>query len=626
MIVQVFPITSVNIFMKQTLIVILFVFFIFSTAKGQNLKADLVVVNAVIQTMDSAKPKAQSVAVWGNKIIALGSNSETKSFVGKSTKIIDAKGKLLIPGFNDSHVHFLEGGFQLSSVDLRDAKTPEEFVRRIKEFASKLPKGRWILGGKWDHENWTPNKLPTKELIDAVTPDNPVFIDRLDGHMSLANSLALKLAKVTKETAEVSGGVIVRDANGEPTGVLKDAAQSLVAEVIPEASLEQKLEAAQAASDYAASLGVTSVQDMSAGVEVAVYQELWRQGKLKTRIYAVSPLPDWQRWSRVGVLQAFGNEMIRVGGLKGYMDGSLGSTTAWFYEPYLDSPDTKGLSLVDMKTAYDFVKNADKKGLQICVHAIGDRANSELLDIYQKVVQENGLRDRRFRIEHAQHLRQTDINRFAANKIIASMQPFHIIDDGRWAWKRLDDKRLKGTYAFRSLLDSGAVLAFGTDWAVAPLNPLFGVYAATTRRTLDNKNPNGWIPEQKISVAETVRAYTYGSAFAEFQENVKGTLTVGKLADFVILSDDIFKINPIEIEKVKILTTVVDGKIVYQNQSENSKAQNVRFPSESLATISALKKHQDRISHENCRHQANVFPSASKIDNQLQSLNLFSSF
>jgi predicted amidohydrolase YtcJ len=551
--------------MKLTFLLFAIAFFSFPTF-AQNIMADLVIINANIRTMDVKQPQAQSVAVMGNKIISVGSNANTKPLVGKNTRIIDAKGKLVLPGFNDSHVHFLDGGYQLSSVDLRDAKTPEEFTRRIKEFVAKQPKGRWILGGQWDHENWTPNNLPTKEMIDAVTPDNPVFINRLDGHMALANSLALKLASVDKNTKEVEGGEIVRHPNGEPTGVLKDAAMNYVYKVIPAFSFEEKMQFVQAATEYAASLGITSVQDMSAGTDVGIYQELERQGKLKTRIYAVSPLSDWQRLSRVGVHRAFGDGMLRIGGLKGFSDGSLGSTTAWFFEPYLDAPNSTGLASDEIPKMYENVLNADKAGLQVMIHAIGDKANDEVLSIFSRVSKENGAKERRFRIEHAQHLRMNDIMRFGSEKVIASMQPYHAIDDGRWAWKRLDEKRLKGTYAFRSLLDAGAVLAFGSDWFVAPLNPLYGVYAAVTRRTLDDKNPSGWIPEQKISVEEAVRAFTVGSAYAEFQENVKGSLAVGKLADFIILSDDIFTINPNEIGKTRVLTTVVDGKVVYEGK------------------------------------------------------------
>jgi hypothetical protein len=549
--------------MKIKLLLFLLAIFSMSTF-AQNLAADLVVINANVRTMDKLKPTAQAIAVKGRKIFAVGSNDEIKKFIASNTKTIDANGKLVVPGFNDSHVHFLDGGAGLASVDLRDAKTPQEFVRRIGDFAKKLPKGRWIQNGNWDHENWTPNNLPTAAMIDAVTPDNPVFINRLDGHMSLANSLAMKLAKVDKNTKDVAGGEIVRDSAGNPTGIFKDEAMGYIQKVIPPMSFEEKLEALEAATNYAASLGVTSVQDMSAGTDVGVYQEMLRQKKLKTRVYAVSTLGDWQRWQRTGVRYAFGSDWLRVGGLKGFTDGSLGSTTAWFYKPYLDAPDKVGLPLDEPANIKKQVSGADKANLQIMIHAIGDRANDEILKIYDQIEKENGTRDRRFRIEHAQHLSPEAIKDFGRQKVVASMQPFHAIDDGRWAHKRLDNERLKGTYAFRSLLNNGATLAFGTDWFVAPLNPMFGIYAAVTRRTLDDKNPNGWFPEQKITVEEAVRAYTVGSAFAEFQEDEKGTIADKMLADFVILSDDIFSINPIEIEKVKVLTTIVAGKVVYQ--------------------------------------------------------------
>ncbi len=533
---------------------------------GQSFVADMVITNANIRTMDAKRTVARSVAVLNGKIVAVGSDADTRPLIGPKTRVMNAQGRTIIPGFNDAHVHFLETGQQLSSVDLRDAKTPEEFVKRIRDFAAKLPKGRWILGGKWDHENWKPNNLPTAALIDAATPDNPVFIDRLDGHMALANSLAMKLAGVTKDTKEVDGGLIVRDANGVPAGVFKDAAMSYIYRVIPEPSFEEKLEAAAAATDHAASLGVTSVTDVSAGTDIGVYQELMRQGKLKTRIYGCSTLGDYKRWERTGVRAAFGDAMLRVGCLKGYADGSLGSTTAWLFEPYMDDPKTTGLPSDEITKTPELVLGADKAGLQVNIHAIGDKANATILDIYERTAAANGPRDRRFRIEHSQHLRQEDIPQFGKLKVVASMQPFHIIDDGRWAWKRLDEKRLKGTYAFRTLLDTGAVLAFGSDSPVAPLNPLFGVYAAVTRRTLDDKNPNGWIPEQKISVDETVRAFTWGSAYGEFQENVKGTLELGKLADFVVLSDDIFTMDATKIGGVTVVMTVVDGRVVFEKK------------------------------------------------------------
>lgn len=527
----------------------------------------MIIINATVHTMDRNQPNGEAVAILGNRIIAVGSTTEIKKLSGANTKVIDAKGKLVLPGFNDAHVHFMSGGFQLSSVDLRDANTPQEFAERIRDFAVKVPPGQWITGGDWDHERWPDAKLPTRELIDKFTPNTPVFVNRLDGHMALANSLALKLANVTSATKDPDGGVIVRDPKtGEPTGILKDAAQSFVWKVIPAPSFEAKLAAARAATNHAASLGVTSVQDVSAGADVGVYQTLLDRGELKTRIYAVWPLPSWDRLARTGVRAHFGSAMLRTGGLKGFADGSLGSTTALFFDPYLDAPNTSGIPSDEMfpdGAMLERVRGADKAGLQVLIHAIGDRANDKILSIYEQVEKEAGNRDRRFRIEHAQHIRAQDIPRFARDKVIASMQPYHAIDDGRWAEKRIGPERAKTTYAFRSLLDAGVTLAFGTDWTVAPLNPLLSVYAAVTRRTLDGKRPQGWVPEQKISVEEAVRAYTFGSSYAEFQENDKGTLAPGKLADLVILSQDIFKIDPKEIEKVKVVMTIMDGRVVY---------------------------------------------------------------
>lgn len=536
-------------------------------ADNSTIAPDVVIFNAIVRTMDPARPTAEALAILGNRIVAVGSDADVRKLAGNNTRVIDAKKRLVLPGFNDAHVHFLSGGFQLSSVDLRDANTPEEFAERIRRFAVNLPAGRWITGGDWDHERWPTAQLPTKELIDRLTPSTPVFVNRLDGHMALANSLALKLAGVTSQTADPPGGVIVRDAKGEPTGVLKDAAQSFVWKAMPDASFEEKLAAARAATNYAAQLGVTSVQDMSAGVDVGVYQALLDRGELKTRIYAMTPLPSWERLSKAGIRAHFGSEMLRVGGLKAFSDGSLGSTTALFYEPYNDAPTTSGIPSDEMFPEGAMLKrvhDADQAGLQILIHAIGDRAIDLILSIFEQVEKENGARDRRFRIEHAQHIRPQDIPRFARDKVIASMQPYHAIDDGRWAEKRIGKERAKTTYAFRSLLDSGATLAFGTDWTVAPLNPLLSVYGAVTRRTIDGKNPNGWVPEQKISVEDAVRAYTVGSAYAEFQDQLKGTIATGKLADIVILSSDIFKIDPIEIEKVRVLMTIVDGRVVYE--------------------------------------------------------------
>lgn len=537
-------------------------------AKASSLAPDLVIINASIHTMDEAHPTASAVAIMGNRIAAIGSTREIRALAGKGTRVIDAAGKTVFPGFNDAHVHFLMGGFSLANVDLRDAGSPEELARRLGAYAQNLPKGRWILGGDWDHEKWPGAPLPTKEMIDAVTPDHPVFVNRLDGHMALANSLALKLAGVTKETKDPPGGLILRDPKtGEPTGILKDGAESLVDRVVPDKTFDEKHVAAQAATDHAAQVGVTSLTDMSADGDVGLYQYMLERGELKTRIYAIRSIISWEALARTGVRAAFGSDRLRIGGLKGFADGSLGSSTALFFEPYNDAPGTRGLLFDQMLPEgimLERVEGADKLGLQVMIHAIGDEANLRILEIYRQAAEKNGPRDRRFRIEHAQHLRPAEIPRFGQQKVIASMQPYHAADDGRWCDKRIGPERSKSSYAFRSLLDSGAVLAFGSDWTVAPLNPLDGLKAAVTRQTLDGKHPDGWMPEQKLSLDQAVRAYTVGSAYAEFAEHVKGTITPGKLADLVMLDRDLYQIRPADIDKARVVLTVMDGQVVWQ--------------------------------------------------------------
>jgi len=537
-------------------------------AGSSPLTADLVVLNAAVHTLDPVRPTAEAVAVLGSRIVAVGSTEEIRGLVDPRTRVVHAGGKLVLPGFNDAHVHFLTGGFSLARVNLRGAATPEEFTRLLGEYAAGLPKGRWILGGSWDHEKWPGAPLPTREMLDPVTPDHPVFVSRLDGHMALANSLALQLAGVTKETEDPPGGLIVRDPNtGEPTGILKDAAEDLVGRVIPEKPFEAKHAAALAATEHAARMGVTSLTDVSAGEDVGLYQYMLQRGELKTRIYCPRSILSWEVLAKAGVRAAFGSDMLRIGGLKGFADGSLGSSTALFFEPYGDAPQTRGLLFEEMLPEGSMLQRvlaADRAGLQVMIHAIGDEANLRILDLYQQVAEQNGERDRRFRIEHAQHLRPEEIARFGRQKVIASMQPYHAADDGRWCEKRIGRKRSKGAYAFRSLLDAGAVLAFGSDWTVAPLNPLEGIKAAVTRQTLDGRHPGGWIPEQKITVEEAVRAYTVGSAYAEFADSVKGTITAGKLADLVMLDRDIFNIKPAEIDKANVILTIMNGRVVYE--------------------------------------------------------------
>jgi len=530
-------------------------------------KADIIFINGKIWTVDKTKPTAQAVAVLGDKIIAVGTNAEVKKYADKNTKIVDLKGRLMLPGFIDDHTHFVSGGFQLMSVDLRDAKTPDEFAKRVKEYAEKNP-GRWITGGDWDHELWG-GELPRKEWIDQFTQQNPVFVTRYDGHMGLANSLALKLAGITRETPDPPGGLIVRDETGEPTGILKDEAMSLVYKVIPEPTLEERINAIKLALEEAKKYGLTGIHDIGTSEDLRAYQELYKRGELTIRVYLRLPISQWEDLAKLGIEVPFGNEFIRIGSLKAFADGSLGSMTALFFDPYDENPNTRGLAtdIVQDGRLEKWATEADKAKLQLSIHAIGDSANSLVLSIFERIVQKNPNWDRRFRIEHAQHIHPKDFERFKKLNVIASMQPYHAIDDGRWAEKRIGKERCKSSYAFRTFLDSGVKLCFGSDWNVAPLRPILGIYAAVTRQTLDGKHPEGWFPEQKISVEEAVECYTINNAYAEFAENEKGSISVGKLADFVVLSEDIFKIPPERIKDVSVLMTVLGGKIIYQSKS-----------------------------------------------------------
>jgi predicted amidohydrolase YtcJ len=529
----------------------------------------LAVVNARLWTGDQAAPWAEALAVSGERLIAVGTNADIRRLASTVTPI-DAGGRLVLPGFIDAHVHFLEGGLRLASVQLRDARSRDEFVNRIRAFAATVPAGTWITGGDWDHSLWG-GELPSRDWIDPVTPNHPVWINRLDGHMNLANSAALKAAGVTRATSDVAGGEIVRRADGEPTGLLKDNALALVDKVAPPPSPEMRRRAVTAAMRYVAERGVTTVHDMSTSAawdDMALYADMRKANALQTRIYSVVPLAQWERLRDVvargeyGGADGRGDGWLRVGGLKGFVDGSLGSHTAAFNEPFTDMPNDRGLLVNTPADLYRWISGADKAGLHVMVHAIGDRANRLLLDTFERVATENGARDRRFRIEHAQHLAPSDIPRFVALNVIASMQPYHAIDDGRWAEKYIGD-RIKTTYAFRSLLDARATIAFGSDWFVAPPTPLEGIYAAVTRRTLDGKNTTGWVPQQKITVEEAVRAYTANAAYASFDESRKGILSKGWLADFVMLDRNIFEIPPEEIGAVRVRMTVVGGRPVF---------------------------------------------------------------
>lgn len=528
--------------------------------------ADLVLLSAKIWTGDPARPSAEALAVREGRIVAIGGNSDIEALRGLTTRAVEGRGRRVVPGLIDAHTHMSMGGFNLLAVDLRHTKNEKEFTEQLARFAKTRPSGQWITDGAWDHQQWAVPRLPTHALLDPATGDRPACIARQDGHMVVCNSLALRLAKITRDTPDPPGGVIVRDAAGEPTGILKDAAMDAIWAVRPARTLAEVTEALRTAMRHAGKSGVTSVQDLPGNArDLEAWEGLRQAGGMTVRVNYRPSLTEWEkaRDKKAGVKK---DEWLRVGGVKGYADGSLGSSTALFFEPYDDDPSNRGVfaaEAIPLSRMEERVTAADRAGLQVEIHAIGDRANAEILDLFERVAKGNGARDRRFRIEHAQHLRPSDIPRFAGLGVIASMQPYHAIDDGRWAEPRIGRERSRTTYAFRSLLDAKAVLAFGSDWDVAPLSPLEGIFAAVTRRTTDGKNPAGWFPEQKITVEEALRAYTSSAAYAAFEEGEKGTLSPGKLADFIVLSSDLFEVKPEEIEKIEVDTTVVGGKVVY---------------------------------------------------------------
>lgn len=524
-----------------------------------------ILIQGRIWTSDSRRPWVEAVAVRDEKIVAVGSSEELEKYRGDKTQVIDAGDGMVVPGLIDSHIHLIDGGLRLASVQLRDAGSRDEFVRRVAEYAKKQEQGTWIFGGDWDHTLWG-GELPSRDWIDTVTPNNPVWINRLDGHMSLANSAAMRIAKVGDDVKDVPGGEIVRDKSGRPTGMFKDNALGLIDRAQPDPTLQQRLDATVAAMDYLAARGVTAVHHLGTWPQLEIFRVVERRGLMKTRIYACTPLEQWEKLVKEVKERGRGNDWLRIGGLKGYVDGSLGSHTAAFLEPFSDTPADRGLLVNTEEDLEKWTTGADRAGLQVVVHAIGDRAIRTQLDVYERVAKANGPRDRRFRIEHAQHIAPQDVPRFAKLEVIASMQPYHAIDDGRWAERSIGPKRCETTYAFRLLLDSGARLAFGSDWFVAPPTPIEGIYAAATRRTIDGKNPEGWVPQQKISVEESLRAYTIDAAYAGFSEATLGSLEPGKLADMVVLDRNLFETPPNELNTVPIRMTIVGGKIVYQQK------------------------------------------------------------
>lgn len=536
------------------------------------LAADFVVLNGKIWTVNRAQAEAEALAIVRNRIAAVGTSAELRRMIGPKTRVLDVKERRIVPGFYDSHVHLLGSGLRLSEVALKDAPDEAEFGKRLREFDRKLSRERWLLGGEWDHDRTFAGKLPTAEMIDKFVSDRPVFLRRYDGHMAVVNSRVLQLAGINAQTPDPPGGVIYRKPDSrQPSGVLRDNAMGLVERHIPRTTEAEIIDAVRAALAEARQVGVTCMQDMDGSDSPTrrrlfrLYQQLARQGKLTSRIDLRWPLADWRSLANLGVEANFGDDWVRIGGVKGFIDGSLGSSTAKMFQPYLHEKGNTGVYVTPLNRLREYIEGADAAGLSVAVHAIGDRANAELLDIFAEVAKTNGPRDRRFRIEHAQHLRPRDYARFKELNVIPSLQPYHAIDDGRWAEGRIGAERCASSYACRSLLDAGAHLAFGSDWSVAPLNPLLGIDAAVNRRTLDSKDPKGWFPQQKITVAEAIEAFTLGSAYAAFQEQDRGSLEVGKLADFIVLSRDILAESERDrIADTGVQTTIVGGRIVYE--------------------------------------------------------------
>jgi predicted amidohydrolase YtcJ len=537
--------------------------------------ADLVIKNAKIITIDSENPRAEALAIKGEFILAAASNKDIQKYIKEGTTIvIDAKRRICVPGFNDAHCHF--GPINPDYIDLRYITDPKIIAERVREKVAKKKPGELIRGGHWDHEMFYNKQWPTKELIDPVSPANPVVLSRTDGHSVLVNSYVIKNSGITKDAPDPFGGEILRDPmTGEPTGIFKETAQRLLkygeakVELTPEEKEQQRMNNWQAAFAMAVKLGVTSVQHPGGG-DVKVYQKFMDMGKLTLRVDVAGGLPenedDLHKYDKLRKRYPPEGNWIRFGILKGYIDGTLGSGTMMVFEPFEDEPNKTGLPRMSYEELERRVINADRMGFQIGIHAIGPKANHWVLNAFEKARGVNGNRDSRHRIEHAQILIASDFSRFAELGVVASMQPTHCITDKRFCEKRIGHERSKGAYAWRSLLDAGAKLAFGTDYGVEPLDPLEGLYASVTRKDRLGEPGQGWFPEQKISMEEAIELYTLGSAYAQFMEGRKGMIKKGYLADIVIYDRDLITIPPEEIMKCKVDYTIVGGKVVYRRK------------------------------------------------------------
>ena len=572
---------------------------------------DLAFVNARVYTLDASRPWVEAVAISGTRIVAVGSTAEIQKLTTTGTKVIDLKGAFASPGFNDAHVHIDSTGALLVGVNLLDVHEPKAFAARIKEAAGRLPKGAWITRGEWGaYEQWAAGSAgaqpsaasapgpftPSRDLVDALTPEHPVFVNRFDRSMYLANSVALKLANITDATPNPPNGEIVRDANGRATGVLKGAAADIVRRVIPPIPFEQRLTQVRAVLKEAREGGVTTMQDLTSADQLRAYQELQRRGELTSRIMLRPTLDNVTHTAALGITRGFGDDWLKYIGYKAWVDGIMGSSGAMFFEPYSHDPKNKGLlrdimrpegrdgAAMDMTSSQHYTEfppgNLEKllelavtTGIPPHVHAIGDKGNRIILDVYEKLLKKHDLvnRDHRWRVIHAQVVHPDDFARFGQLKLVAEINPYHVSDDMRWMEERIAADRSRGAYAFRKLKDSGAVLIFGSDSpgtnaARYFLNPVYGLYAAVSRQTLKGEPKAGWFPDQRLTIEEAIEAYTKGPAWASFEEASKGTLSPGMLADIAVFDTDLVaagKSDPSKLLKAKALYTVAGGRIVF---------------------------------------------------------------
>ncbi|HEV2987647.1 MAG TPA: amidohydrolase [Candidatus Angelobacter sp.] len=554
----------------RILLVVFLVFALTGTFSAQQkTSADVIFINGDIYpgapstTGASAQPRIQAIAVSSGKIIAAGSNQEVQKFKTTKTQVIDLGGHFTMPGFNDAHTHLASGGFEKLDINLVGTKSLEEMKQRIAARAKTANAGEWLVGRGWDHTKWTDQRLPSRQDIDTETGDHPAIFVRVDGHIAVANSAALKAMNITAQTPDPQGGKIDHDQQGEPTGILRETAKDSVLGRIPKPSATQRRKAAELALLDAAQSGITSAQDNSDWADFLTYEQLEKEGKLTLRIAEWLPFDaSLEELNHRRAHHPASDPMLHTTMLKGFMDGSLGSHTAAMLAPYTDDSTNSGIPRYQQDALDKKAIERSKAGFQLGFHAIGDRGSRMALDAFAQAEQRSSKRDFRFRIEHVQVLAPEDFERFKELGVIASMQPNHLLTDMNWAEAHIGAERAKHSYAWKEFLDNGIPLAFGTDYPVEPITPFRGLYAAVTR-----KNESGtkeYFPEQKITIDQAIAAYTSGSAYAEFAEKEKGTLSPGMLADFVVLDRDITKVEPAEILKTHVLRTVVGGKTVYQ--------------------------------------------------------------